>query len=49
MTGIEIPYYVFIDMNGFAAMIDALGGVDINVTQRLPRPAAGGLERERRQ
>lgn len=37
ILGIEIPYYVFIDMNGFAAMIDALGGVDINVTERLPK------------
>jgi LCP family protein required for cell wall assembly len=37
VLGIEIPYYIFIDMNGFAAMIDALGGVDINVTERLPK------------
>ncbi len=37
ILGINIPYYVFIDMNGFAAMIDALGGVDINVTERLPK------------
>ncbi|WP_260980458.1 LCP family protein [Microbacterium paludicola] len=37
ILGIEIPYYVFIDMNGFAAMIDALGGVDIEVTERLPK------------
>ena len=37
ILGIEIPYYVFIDMNGFAAMIDALGGIDINVTERLPK------------
>lgn len=37
ILGIEIPYYIFIDMNGFAAMIDALGGVDINVTERLPK------------
>ncbi|MGO2748039.1 LCP family protein [Microbacterium sp.] len=37
VLGIEIPYYIFVDMNGFAAMIDALGGVDINVTERLPK------------
>ncbi|MFT4235940.1 MAG: LCP family protein [Microbacterium sp.] len=36
LLGIDIPYYVFIDMNGFAELIDALGGVDINVTERLP-------------
>ena len=37
ILGIKIPYYIFIDMNGFASMIDALGGVDINVTERLPK------------
>ncbi|MGM7678239.1 LCP family protein [Microbacterium sp. A94] len=37
ILGIEIPYYIFIDMNGFANMIDALGGVEINVTKRLPK------------
>jgi polyisoprenyl-teichoic acid--peptidoglycan teichoic acid transferase len=36
VLGIDIPYYVFIDMHGFAALIDALGGVDITVEQRLP-------------
>ena len=37
ILGIEIPYYVFIDMHGFAALIDALGGVEITVEQRLPK------------
>ncbi|MFX9050378.1 LCP family protein, partial [Acinetobacter baumannii] len=32
VTGLTIPYYVFIDMDGFAALIDALGGIDITVT-----------------
>ncbi|WP_243076989.1 LCP family protein [Microbacterium sp. SS28] len=36
ILGIEIPYYVFIDMHGFAALVDALGGVDITVAERLP-------------
>ncbi|MFT4211418.1 MAG: LCP family protein [Microbacterium sp.] len=36
VLGIQIPYYVFIDMDGFAQLVDALGGVDINVTERLP-------------
>lgn len=39
ILGIEIPYFVFIDMDGFAALIDALGGVDITVTERLPTGA----------
>jgi LCP family protein required for cell wall assembly len=37
ILGIEIPYYVFIDMHGFADLIDALGGVEIEVTERLPK------------
>jgi LCP family protein required for cell wall assembly len=37
ILGIEIPYYVFIDMHGFASLIDALGGVDITVAERLPK------------
>ncbi|BDV30025.1 LCP family protein [Microbacterium terricola] len=39
VLGIEIPYYVFIDMDGFAALIDALGGVDMKVSERLPTGA----------
>lgn len=44
VLGIEITYYVFIDMQGFADLIDALGGVDVNVLERLPKgwgPAPG--------
>ena len=37
LLGIKIPYYAFIDMNGFAALVDALGGVEITVTERLPK------------
>jgi LCP family protein required for cell wall assembly len=37
VLGIQIPYYVFIDMKGFADLVDALGGVDITVDQRLPK------------
>ena len=37
ILGIEIPYYAFIDMHGFAALVDALGGVDITVNERLPK------------
>lgn len=35
ITGLEIPYYVMVDMQGFADLIDALGGVDIEVTERV--------------
>lgn len=37
ILGIEIPYYVFLDMHGFAALVDALGGVDITVEEPLPK------------
>ncbi len=37
ILGIRIPYYVFVDMKGFANLVDALGGVKINATQRLPK------------
>lgn len=36
ILGIEIPYHVFIDMHGFADLVDALGGVKITVKERLP-------------
>lgn len=36
ILGIEIPYHVFIDMHGFADLVDALGGVEITVEERLP-------------
>lgn len=37
ILGIDIPYYVFVDMKGFADIVDALGGVDITVQERLPK------------
>lgn len=49
VLGIEIPYYVFLDMKGFAQLVDALGGVDITVTERLPEgggPAYDGQPAE---
>jgi LCP family protein required for cell wall assembly len=44
ILGIQIPYYVLLDMQGFADLIDALGGVDITVDERLPKggPAYDG-------
>jgi len=36
ILGIKIPYHVFIDMHGFADLVDALGGVTITVKERLP-------------
>lgn len=36
VLGLEIQYYVLIDMQGFSDLIDALGGVEIDVKERLP-------------
>jgi LCP family protein required for cell wall assembly len=44
ILGIEIPYYVFIDMHGFASLVDALGGVDITVAERLPEGGGPSYE-----
>lgn len=36
VTGLQIHGYVLVDMAGFAALIDALGGLEIDVKERLP-------------
>jgi len=36
ILGIQIQYYVLIDMQGFAELIDSLGGVTITVSERMP-------------
>ena len=36
VTGLEIQYFVLIDMYGFAQLVDALGGVEIDVPTRTP-------------
>lgn len=35
---VEVDRYVQVDFNGFAAIIDALGGVEYNVEQRMYKP-----------
>lgn len=35
-TGLEVQFYVLIDMGGFAGLIDALGGVEVTALDRLP-------------
>lgn len=36
VTGLTIQYFVLIDMGGFKDLVNALGGVDIDVKERLP-------------
>lgn len=35
-TGLEVQFYVLVNMDSFTNLIDALGGVDIDVKERLP-------------
>ena len=36
VTGLTIQYYALIDMQGFVELIDALGGIEVDVQQRIP-------------
>ena len=36
VTGLIVNYYVLIDLQGFRSMIDAVGGIDVVVTSRVP-------------
>ena len=35
LTGLDIQYYVLLDMQGFVATIDLFGGIDIHVTETI--------------
>jgi LCP family protein required for cell wall assembly len=41
LLGIPIHYYASVDLPGFVAMVDAVGGVDIQVTRPLSDPKYG--------
>ena len=43
LLGIPIHYYARIDFVGFIAMVDAVGGVDINVDEGFSRPSYDGF------
>lgn len=36
VTGVELQFYVLVDMHGFEDLVDALGGLELEVTQRVP-------------
>lgn len=36
ITGLPVDYYVLIDLQGFRDMVDAMGGLTINVTKKVP-------------
>lgn len=35
-TGLQINYYVLIDLKGFEALVDAVGGINLDIGRRLP-------------
>lgn len=41
ITGVDISHYAQVDASGFSAMVDALGGVEVNVAQRIDDSTAG--------
>lgn len=44
VTGLAVQYYVLIDMQGFERLVDALGGVKIDVRTRVPRASVNEAE-----
>lgn len=40
LTSLEIDYYIEADFNGFAEVVDTLGGVEVDVPQRMYKPKA---------
>ena len=36
LTGLDIQYYVLVDLKGFRSLVDAVGGLDIAVQRRTP-------------
>ena len=41
-TGLDVQFYVLLNMDAFSDIIDALGGVTVNVPERLP--IGGGID-----
>jgi LCP family protein required for cell wall assembly len=35
-TGLKINYYVLIDLKGFEALVNAVGGINLDISRRLP-------------
>jgi LCP family protein required for cell wall assembly len=53
VTGLDVPYYVLIDLRGFRDLIDAMGGIELTVNARVPigggtSPVSGYIEPGRR-
>lgn len=44
LTGLPISHYVGVDFNGFKELVDALGGVTVDVPQTIVDPKAGDYD-----
>ncbi len=42
ITGLEINYYAMVNLKGFRELVDAVGGVQLNVRDRIPIGGVGG-------
>lgn len=42
VTGVELQFFVLVDMHGFSDLVDALGGVELEVADRVPIAIEGG-------
>lgn len=41
LTGVDIDHYVFIDFDGLMDLVNAIGGIDVYVDERIDNPKAG--------
>lgn len=41
ITGLKLNYYVLVDMNGFEQLVNALGGISMNIHQKIPFGSVG--------
>ena len=44
--GLEIDYHVYINMKGFEDLVDAIGGVNMNVPRDLPKAKEGVIPKD---
>jgi LCP family protein required for cell wall assembly len=42
ITGLKVNYYALVDLRGFQDLVDAVGGVTVNVKRRIPIGGVGG-------
>ncbi len=50
ISGLDVHYYVMVDLSGFRKLVDAVGGIDVNVLRRTPiggghSPIVGWIEK----